>query len=101
MRIEEYFHQIDQTINLCPSVSLTLVVSTWLSSPNHRRPYAPYAFIRRANTGVEGSDAPGRNRAALCVPAVQDGGPSPMPFEELVEVMRVSFEVVEAVRSNA
>ena len=22
MRIEEYFHQIDQTINLCPSVSL-------------------------------------------------------------------------------
>ena len=34
------------------------------------------------------------------VQAVQQGGPSLIPFEELVEVTRASFEVVEAVRSQ-
>jgi predicted dehydrogenase len=33
--------------------------------------------------------------AAAFVEAIRNGGPSPIPFEELVEVTRVSFEVVE------
>jgi hypothetical protein len=28
-------------------------------------------------------------------PALEKGGPSPLPFEELVEVTRVTLEVVE------
>ena len=35
------------------------------------------------------------------VKAVQQGGPSLIPFEELTEVTRASFEVVETVRRNA
>jgi predicted dehydrogenase/threonine dehydrogenase-like Zn-dependent dehydrogenase len=33
--------------------------------------------------------------AAAFVEAIRNGGPSPIPFEELAEVTRVSFEVVE------
>src|SRR5262249_20350297 len=35
------------------------------------------------------------------IDAIQHGRQSPIPFEELVEVTRVSFEVVEAARRNA
>jgi len=37
-----------------------------------------------------------RAEAAAFIQAVQHGGPAPISFEELVEVTRVSFEVVEA-----
>ena len=33
---------------------------------------------------------------AAFIEAIQHGGSSPIPFDELVEVTRVSFEVVEA-----
>jgi hypothetical protein len=33
--------------------------------------------------------------AVAFVDAIKNGGPSPIPFEELVEVTRVSFEVTE------
>jgi predicted dehydrogenase/threonine dehydrogenase-like Zn-dependent dehydrogenase len=36
--------------------------------------------------------------AAAFVEAVRNGGPSPIPFEELVEVTEVSFQIAEAAR---
>jgi hypothetical protein len=39
--------------------------------------------------------------AAAFVKAVKDGGPLPIPFDELVEVTRVSFEVAEAASERA
>jgi predicted dehydrogenase len=37
--------------------------------------------------------------AAAFVEAIRQGGPEPIPFDELTEVTRVSFEVVEAARA--
>jgi hypothetical protein len=35
---------------------------------------------------------------AAFIKAVQEGAPPPIPFEEIVEVTRTSFEVVEVAR---
>jgi predicted dehydrogenase len=37
---------------------------------------------------------------AAFVQAVQQGGPAPIPVEELVEVTRVSFEVIESAKPS-
>jgi hypothetical protein len=37
--------------------------------------------------------------AAAFVNAVREGLPSPIPFDELVEVTRVSFDIIDAIRA--
>jgi predicted dehydrogenase len=45
-------------------------------------------------------DKGNRSCAAAFVAAVRDGGPSPIPFEQLLEVTRVTFAVVDAANSR-
>jgi len=46
------------------------------------------------------SDKGHKAEIAAFVQAVQQGGPAPIPFEELVEVTRVSFEVIESAKPS-